>query len=260
MSELLSLRHWAGPTGYAFPLNFTQVTLGPSTFGQFAITRIDNTSVSTLGSRIPVPLLAAVTGSMTPQSVNVATTALMTAGDIWVIDPGTSVQEVVPVGAGIIDATHVTLECQNSHAAGAVMCKIFSVITKFLFATLNSVPGTGLANFNLIRMSNLPVNVYDQYLIWGSLGTEAYTGDTVIPWVNGWADTPAVSTIPLIVPQYGPTLVSATGNPTNAIVVNAATITANGQIYPQVQIQILFTQTPEPDTSGILYRYWWDDL
>jgi hypothetical protein len=69
-----------------------------------------------------------------------------------------------------------------------------------------------------------------------------------------------VSTIPLIVPQYGPTLVSATGNPTNAIVVNAATITANGQIYPQVQIQILFTQTPEPDTSGILYRYWWDDL
>lgn len=275
MSESLVLQHIGGAIVVggllfdqrAFPV-ITQQQIGgsgSSSFAQFSLSRPDSfpftNSQSTSGAGLVIPTLASITGSTSSQSINIATTSFITEFGYWIIDGGTTSQEVVVIDpANIVDATHVTCIVQKSHAAGAPMLKVYSVFTKYLLTTFHSVPGTGISNYNFIRYSALPANVYDQYYVFGSFGSPmSYFNDDVLPWVNGYSSTPTISSVPNAVPQYSSGSVSGTGNPTNGVSIYSSTVTTSSNAYPNVQVQFLCTTYPEPDTSGILYRYWWDD-
>jgi hypothetical protein len=261
-TEIMQLKHGAGPTQSGLPQAFfylpgSQFALGASTFAQFSLSRVDSPNAVSMGNGSTVAVVTAITGSGSSQSINVSYTGDMAAGSYWLVDPGLATQEVVLFGAPT-DITHVGCVCQNSHIVGSLLLRIYSQFTKFLFPGMIAVPPiAGLSHFNFIRYGALPSNVYDQYLISGSYGTLTYVEDDVLPWINGSSSTPSVGSIPLIVPQYDPAVVSATGNPTNGIVLETANFTTSGSAYPQVRVQFLVTTQPETPFT-VQYRGWWD--
>jgi hypothetical protein len=270
MSELLRVWHdlggvpgsWslgsiAGGPEAVFNIPYSQLDTGlGSKFGSFAIKRVDNIS-ATAGANIPLPILTAVTGSGFAQNINIPTTSFMstTTGTYFIIEAGTANQEVVV--ASIVDSTHFIAICLNNHAVGALVQTIFSSFTFYLEPSHTAVVGGHpLSNIGFIRYAPLPANVYDQYILRGSTTTFEYALDNYIPWYSGSTFAP---TAPLpSVPQYDSSSLSVTGNPTNAVVLAAGPIAFAAQYYANPQIQLLFTATPEPDTSTLDYRVWWD--
>jgi hypothetical protein len=264
MNELLYPLHAAGGTSggspeVSFNIPFNQFDTGNgSAFASLRITRTDylGFNVPSAGSGAPLPLLAAVTGSGTNQDVNIPTTGFMktTLATLLIINGGASNQEVV-VGT-ITDSTHFNAVCLNNHIVGEPVLMVYSCLTKYLLVDHGGTTPFSLTNIGFIRYGNLLANVYDQYRVLGSVGTLDYEVDTYLPWVSGIAPS---ATVPLPrVPQYDPASVSSTGNPTNAAVIAPGPITATYGLYPNVQLQLLFTSIPEPDSSFLDYRYYWD--
>lgn len=241
---------------------------------QFSLVRVDtvNGTPDPSLSGLSIPLLASVTGSGSHQSMNVATTVGITNGSFFVIDGGTATQEVIEAVL-ITDSTHFLTTARLSHTAGTSFIRpIYTSFSKFLNPEFNlsSFPSMGqITNWGFIRMTPLPSNVFDQYYTSVSGSSECtyntYDQPDYLPWnaeigVNGFGGHGY--SLP-VVPQYSKVTVSTTQNPTNSIVINAGpitTITTGSFDYGTcVAVQLLFTSTPEPDTSQIKYAYWWDN-
>lgn len=247
----------------------TQVALGAgasgtSTFAIFNPVGVsyntDASKYSGVGAGLPVPLTAAVTGSGTIQTVNVSSNVPFKPGDLWGVGLGTAAQEVVLMST-TTGTTQMSAIFLNSHASGDVMQKIYGVATCSMIIAFSTIPVAGLANVNFIRYNTLPTNAYDQYVITGSFGSWGYFGDDATAWILGSSlfISGSVPSAPLIVPQYDSALVSATGNPTNAISVYSPTVTS-AALYPTIRLQALYTSPTPINTGNLQYAYWWDDV
>ncbi len=158
------------------------------------------------------------------------------------------------------DPTHIHGIALNNHAAGTCYTqKVFSIFTKYLLASVPAPPSpNGIGNYGFIRMTDLPANVFDQYVIRGTFGTLDFEWDDTIVWHSGSGVGTPTAVPP--VPRYDSASLSATGNPTNKVLLESGPITGGGAIFTNIQVQLIFTTTPEPFTVALNYGYFWDDL
>lgn len=233
---------------------------GGAVSSQIKIVRNPARIVDTSLSGIALPILTAITGSTSSQSANISTTAgIPPNGSVLftylLLDAGLSTQEVVQLVA-ISDSTHFTGIIRNNHTTSGTVRVIYSSFSQFLDPTWDSIGSGGLTNVGFIRMDPRPPNVFDQYRISAfSSGACTYVQDQSIPWAVD-ATTSAYATTP----QYSTGSLSGTGNPTNAIVIDAGPTSHPGPIHlPCVQVQYLFTSSSEQPTTGISFDYFWDN-
>lgn len=262
--EFIATAHYFGDVsvglqGIALLQSYSNPGAAPgAAHSQFVINRNDNlnpiTTIDLSLNGIAQPILTAITGSTSVQSVNIPSTTGITAQAI--IDAGLSTQEVVTTAT--IDATHFYAIVRKNHTTSGTVRMIYSAYSKFFVSTFN-VPGgwiwANATNFGFIRAGDLPPNVYDQYQLLSAGGSGPnschYAEDLINPWTSN-------NTVVLDrVPQYSTGSLSGTGNPTNALTLSAGPITATSAVTPCVQIQMIFTVVPEP-TSIPYYQFWWD--
>lgn len=261
MSEIAQVFHCVGgvsgttPGEVQLPLEIAQVNLGSAAFVTFPIQRVDRMVLadSTQGSGLSWPLLTAITGSGTAQSINVSDTSFFntTIVTYLIFEPGTANQEVCAVS--ITDATHVLGKVFNNHALYSPIKMIFSVYTDYIY--INHVGSSySLTNIGFIRRDALPLNCYDQYRLLGVVGTVDYEPDNYTPWYSGSAENPTSPSLHAV-PQYDSGSLSGTGNPTNSVVLAAGPITSTTS-YKNAQVQRLCTVTPEVDIRNTYAAYW----
>lgn len=217
----------------------------------------------------PLRLLANVTAtggnvSTDFQTIEVTdTTEINSDPGLLIIDPGGANQEVITYVA--VDGTHFSTICMRNHVVGERLVKLMSYFTQFLQFTVSGLDpaGAGIADVTFIRLSPLPYGIYDQFLLRGVVddnSTFSYVSEPSAPWYSSGIWASGSNPIPNI-PQYDPTLVDSYGIPTNGIALNAGPLYATstgGVVNPCVQVQVLSTVTPEPETAdleyGFLYR------
>jgi hypothetical protein len=240
--------------------------MGPCAFGSVRVQRIEPAALTLDpgGAGIAMPILATVTGGSSPQDVLVPTTQflnnLITFGATFLLidAENPALQEVVK--ATVTDSTHFNAILFNNHAINATVRIIYSVYTKYLLIT--HVPVTGsvsLTNIGFIRGNPTGIpNVFDQYRLLGSPGTIDYEPPNYLPWYSGSSVYNPTSPSLKPVPIYSSSSISSTGNPTNALLLNAGPVTGGAAINTNVEMQILCTTLPEVDASGNDYRTYWD--
>jgi hypothetical protein len=285
VAEIFVVNHLTGvpqgtPTYSSFdtavPLASNLVQLPACSFAQFSVQRTD--ALPTPTPQPAISLLSAITGtsgSASPQTVTVSTTAFMTTilpqggvissssgAQFWIIDPGTSSQEVIEVRS-ILSSTTFTAVCMQNHSVGATLIACSSFVTKFLDLQIGGITDVnGVGEITLIRYGPLPYGVYEQYLLRGSVGTFSYVADVASqPWYSGGVEATGSTPIPTM-PQFSDSSVDAYGIPTNGITINAGPFTdaVSWRVTPSPQLQFLFTTWPESDLSPIVYRVYWRDL
>lgn len=237
---------------FRLPAQQTALDSG-SIYGSFNLSRVASLALLPAGT---VVITSAITGSSSGQTVNVSYTGDMTAepAAYWLVNPGGATQEVVRATA-LPTSTTMTATFFQNHSSGEIMIKIYSVWT--LFGRPLVFPGPNVIDPVFVRFSALPPGVYDHYVLAGSTGTIAYEVDDALPWVKNATLTPSITTDPAPVPLYDSGSVSATGKPTNGVVIYTGTISGSGGVYQQLRVQFLATVAPEPPIATE-YRIWAD--
>lgn len=239
---------------------------GTCKFVQFAVPKLD--PVQSPMNTPAISLLTAITGTSgatgNNQSAHVSTTAYTGAsGELWVIDPGMTAQEVIQPFS-ITDGTHFDATFMRNHSVGATLEKVSSSLTRFLDIYLDGITDVnGVGDIVIVRYSTLPAGVYDQIKLRGNTTTFAYVVDAVgMPWYSSGVEADSTTPIPNI-PQYDDSMLDSNGIPTNGLVINAGPFAAGGsggRVTPSPQIQYLFTLWPEPEIGSIYYRIYYRDL
>jgi hypothetical protein len=250
----------AHPTPFVMA-NVATLTASGSSYVSFSIKQAMSAPfiADLRGGGNPLPLLAAITASPSPQDVQISSTLFFDqTGDNYIlIGYGTANVEIAKVK--VVDATHVNGIFLNSHSDPATSVEYIKLIYASLSAYLSFYyqgSGFSLTNIGFIRALTQSNNdVYDFCRVLGATGSIAYDPDGYLPWWSGGSIANAAAAVP--VPLYDPALVTATGSPTNMIQLEPGPVTTVTSL-PNVQVLKVYTNWPGMDSAFDDYRFWCD--